>query len=27
LSRHDAKSAHYEIVSMQKPGELSSVIA
>jgi heme-degrading monooxygenase HmoA len=26
LSRHDAKSAHYEIASMQKPGELSSVI-
>jgi hypothetical protein len=21
LSRHDAKSAHYEIASMQKPGE------
>jgi len=27
LSRHDAKSAHYEIASMQKPSELSSVIA
>ena len=25
LSRHDAKSAHYEIASMQTPGELSSV--
>jgi antibiotic biosynthesis monooxygenase (ABM) superfamily enzyme len=27
LSRHDAKSAHYEIASLQKAGELSSVIA
>ena len=27
LSRHDAKSAHYEIASMQKPSEPSSVIA
>jgi heme-degrading monooxygenase HmoA len=27
LSRHDAKSAHYEIASLQKPHELSSVIA
>ena len=27
LSRHDAKSAHYEIASMHEPGELSSVIA
>jgi len=27
LSRYDAKSAHYEIASMQKPGELPSVIA
>jgi heme-degrading monooxygenase HmoA len=27
LSRHDAKSAHYEIASLQKPDELSSVIA
>jgi heme-degrading monooxygenase HmoA len=26
LSRHDAKSAHYEIASLQRPGELSSVI-
>lgn len=26
LSRYDAKSAHYEIASMQKTGELSSVI-
>jgi hypothetical protein len=26
LSRHDAKSAIYEIASMQKPGEPSSVI-
>ena len=25
LSRYDAKSAHYEIASMQKPGELESV--
>jgi hypothetical protein len=25
LSRHDAKSAHYEIASMQRPSELSSV--
>ena len=27
LSRHDAKSAHYEIASIQKPSEPSSVIA
>ena len=27
LSRHDARSVHYEIASLQKPGELSSVIA
>jgi hypothetical protein len=27
LSRHDAKSAHYEIASMKKPGELSYGIA
>ena len=27
LSRYDAKSAHSEIASMQRPGELSSVIA
>jgi len=26
LARHDAKSAHYEIASLQKPDELSSVI-
>ena len=26
LSRHDAKSAHYEIASMQRPGELASII-
>jgi heme-degrading monooxygenase HmoA len=26
LSRHDAKSAHYEVVSTQKASELSSVI-
>src|SRR5215813_1399881 len=26
LSHYDAKSAHYEIASMQKPSELSSVI-
>jgi heme-degrading monooxygenase HmoA len=26
LSRYDAKSAHYEIASMHKPGELSAVI-
>jgi heme-degrading monooxygenase HmoA len=26
LSRYDAKSAHYEIVSMQRPSELSSTI-
>ena len=26
LSRYDAKSARYEIASMQKPGELESVI-
>jgi heme-degrading monooxygenase HmoA len=26
LSRYDGKSAHYEIASMQKPSELSSVI-
>jgi hypothetical protein len=26
LSRRGAKSAHYEIASMQKPGDLSSVI-
>jgi heme-degrading monooxygenase HmoA len=27
LSRHDAKSAHFDIVSMQRPSEHSSVIA
>ena len=27
LSRHDAKAAHYEIVSVHKPGEPSPVIA
>jgi heme-degrading monooxygenase HmoA len=27
LSRHDAKSTHYEIASLQKSDELSSVIA
>jgi heme-degrading monooxygenase HmoA len=26
LSRHDAKAAHYEIASIQKAGELSSII-
>ena len=26
LSRYDAKSAHYDIASLQRPGELSSVI-
>jgi heme-degrading monooxygenase HmoA len=26
LSRHDAKAAHYDIASMQKPGELSLVM-
>jgi hypothetical protein len=26
LSRHDARSVHYEIASLQKPGKLSSVI-
>ena len=26
LSRHDAMSAHYEIASMQKPSELSSLM-
>ena len=26
LSRYDAKSAHYEIASMQKPGKLESAI-
>jgi hypothetical protein len=25
-SRHDARSVHYEIASLQKPGKLSSVI-
>ena len=27
LSKHDAKSAHYEIASIQQPGERSAVIA
>jgi hypothetical protein len=26
LSHHDVKSVHYEIASLQKPGEFSSVI-